>query len=315
MQPAAGRHRAGGAETCCGWAPTSAAHPDPDPRGGGDHGGAGPVHRPRPGGRLRQRGAAQRRPIAAGTPGPSTIGRDASPRSAASRCAPPPGVDRRGVRRRARRHRPTAARRGGRCAGRRRRGRRPTWWRGPGGSRAPSWPKPAARPAPGRRTRCGSGGEPGSLAADPQRGPRCRTRAASCARWRWRAPAGRAGRALARPVRRAGRQGGAAGRAGRPARRPPDRQRTAPAPGRAGARRPPWQVDVTRRRRPRVPRGRRRLRPGAAGRAVHRAGRAAPPAGGALAARPSDLADSPLQPELLAAALRLVRPGREWSAT
>ena len=125
------------------------------------------------------------------------------------------------------------------------------------------------------------------------------------------APRRRAGRALARPVRRPRRQGGAAGGAGRAsaarACSPPTVRRTAPASSRRAAATGAGSIAADGTRAGLAAGG---VRPGARRRAVHRPGRAAAPPGGALAARPGASPHSaPLQRGLLASALDAVRPG------
>ena len=112
-------------------------------------------------------------------------------------------------------------------------------------------------------------------------------------------------------VRRAGRQVRAARRAGRAGGRHPGRRGACRAPCRAGAaRRRRAARHRARRGRPQRAAARRGLRPRAGRRAVHRPRGPAPPAGGAVAAPPEDVAElTRLQRELLAAAVRHVRPG------
>ena len=168
-------------------------------------------------------------------------------------------------------------------------GRRPTWSPGRAASTATSWSgNPAASPARGRPTRCGSPAATRASSSPSGTGrPRCRTRAASCARWPWptrRSTAATSAGSTCAPAPAARRRCSPRSRRSAAHRH---RQRAAPAPGRA---RPPGHgasgtVVGAGRRCARLSRDRRRLRPGAARRAVHRAGRAAPPPGGALAAR------------------------------
>ena len=242
------------------------------------------------------------------------IGADASRARPAGDPVQPPGLDRR------RRSPPRLPRR---TELRRRRwppttpGRRPTWSPGPAGSSGPSWPTEA-------------GGDAGPYSPYAVR----LTTAASRARWprSGEHKAGvqdegsqlcalalarigrlnRAGRTLAGPVRRPRWQGRAAGRAGRRPGRRADRQRAAPAPGRTGRAGPPRAGRSRSSSAMPAQLGRRaRLRPGPAGRAVHRAGRAAPPARGALAprTRPTWPTWSGCRPTCWTPRCRLVRPG------
>ena len=245
-------------------------------------------------GRLRQRGAAQGRPAATWTPGwPRSRRRRRPTRSGTSRSRTRTRVDRRRVRatRSAATWTETAA-----AAGRgQRAARRCTWSPGPAGSTAAELVDAGRRRARrrGRRTRCVlPGGDPGALAAvrdgpgrragrgQPAGRARAGRRAAGRRRTRrWldlcAGPGGKAALLGARWPRRARRRAAGRGRVGR---------RTAPGWSRAARgrrRRPTGRSPSTARDAGLAPTAAfdRVLRR----RAVHRPGRAAPPAGGALA--------------------------------
>ena len=141
------------------------------------------------------------------------------------------------------------------------------------------------------------GGDPGGIAAVREGRAAVQDEGVAAASpWRSAGPRSRrpapAPEKLARPVRRPGWQGRPAGGAGRAVGRDPGRQRDQRSTGPSwSARRSARAIDAgidgrgRHRRRPRDRRGgARRLRPGARRRAVHRAGGAAAPARGALAA-------------------------------
>ena len=306
--------------TCCGSAPTScSAMRVPAARRGRRDRRAGPRGGRRGPRRVRQRRAAPGRPSTTSTAGSTEVAPadDDDPVGHLAVVALAPAVGRR-----ARCATPSAARcdrrppallaadnvaagghlvaRPGR-ADRRRAGRRP-------GAAPGRWSPYAARAA-GRRPRR-------ARRRSATAGPACRTRAASWSRSPWpRRPLDGPRRALARPVRRARRQGGAARRRSRPE-RGAALLAAEVAPHRAGlvaqragaATRPSVVVADGDGRRPWRAGS---LRPGAGRRAVHRAGRAAPPARGALAApaggrrRPAPAAAR----RCSAPALDAVRPG------
>ncbi|CAK7282440.1 hypothetical protein SGPA1_20406 [Streptomyces misionensis JCM 4497] len=265
----------------------AAGDADPEPRRRLRHRGTRPGRARRRAGQVRQRGAAQggagrsrrmdregRAAVRRGSRGP--------PRRRA--LAPPLGrlraVGLAG--RRARRHRGTA--RGGQraAAGDARGASWPGHHRGTaarGGRRARTLVAVRRAAGRGRRAGRGRGGARGARRGAGRGQPAGGARAGQRA-------AGGAGRPVARRVRRTRREGRAAGGARRRTRCRAARLGEAAAPGRAGrqgAGRQPGAVPGDRRGRHPAAVAAGQLRPGAGGRAVHRAGRAAAAARGPLA--------------------------------
>ena len=210
-----------------------AAHPHPGARRGEHHRRSGPLRPPARGGRLRQRGAAPGRPSAPRSSGwTSRAGCRRRPgRPLAVATAHPRWI--------AQAFADALGRRGDELAAALQADDQPpTVTSSPGraGSAATSWSR---RPVvPGRlsplRRLPGRPAIPAGSPPSPTAGPRCRTRAPSSSRWRWRIPLDGHGPPLARSRRRAGRQGRPAGRAGRRAGRHRGRRGARPAPGRPG---------------------------------------------------------------------------------
>ena len=315
-RPPARHRRPGRARPAAARRVPAAAHPGAAARGGRDHRRPGPGRRSGPGGRVRQRraapgGRARRRGVdraAHRGPGPDRCPRDAHRASRAGSPTPSP----------------------------------PPWRPDADDELAAALAADDARPAthlvarPGRSTReellelpgaepgpyspyavrLAGGGDPAGVAAvrhgragvQDEGSQLCALALAARAARRAGTSAGSTCAPAPAARRRCSRRS-AAGAA--PARRQRACARTAPSSSRQVA--AAW-----RRRRSRSPTPASspgvdgRVRPRAARRPVHRAGRAAPPPGGALApaGRATWASWPPLQRELLAAALRLVRPGR-----
>ena len=232
-RPRPARAGSGGARPAAAGRLPVVADPDPGPRSGRHHCRPGARDPQRPGRRSGQRGAAPGVECGLGlVDGPPRLRGFATAAARAAHVAP--GLDRRGLRRRARR-RPRRDR-GGAA------GRRPAPGHPSGRVAGPARPR-----RPGRRYRRRTrpvlavrGADVGRRPGRHRRRPRAPGRGAGRGQPTLRdrprpRTADRAGRALARPVCRAGRQDGTAGRPGGRAGRTGDRERGAPAPGRARA--------------------------------------------------------------------------------